>query len=143
MPRPARLRGVARPLPCIRSRPGPRIGPGRGHRATHGQTYTPWAGQTEEIRALRPPAREWFLEGYARLGPPGLDDGAAADFMVYDRDPATDLHVVDHPAHVVLGGRLVSPAQLILDGLTATPEWVICAQQNALKAQLSAVHTRR
>jgi imidazolonepropionase-like amidohydrolase len=128
-------------------------------------TYTPWAGQMQEIRELRPPAREWFLEGYARLGPltaaahaagvavlagtdfrphgtiaaevrhlaagglsaeaalgaacwtardflglPGLDDGAPADFVVYDRDPAADLHVLDYPVNVVLGGRLVSPA---------------------------------
>jgi imidazolonepropionase-like amidohydrolase len=128
-------------------------------------TYTPWAGQMEQIRALQPPAREWFLDGYARLGSltvaahaagvavlagtdfrphgrvaaevrhlaagglspeaalgaacwtareflglPGLGDGAPADFVVYDHDPVTDLHVLDHPVHVVLGGRLVSPA---------------------------------
>jgi imidazolonepropionase-like amidohydrolase len=128
-------------------------------------TYTPWAGQMQEIRALRPPARQWFLDGYARLGPltaaahaagvavlagtdfrphgtiaaevrhlaagglsaeaavgaacwtareflglPGLDDGAPADFVVYDRDPVADLHVLDHPVNVVLGGRLVGPA---------------------------------
>jgi imidazolonepropionase-like amidohydrolase len=126
-------------------------------------TYTPWAGQMKQIRALRPPARDWFLDGYARLGPltaaahaagvavlagtdfrphgtiaaevrhlaagglppetavgaacwtarevlglPGLDDGAPADFVVYGRDPVADLHVLDHPAHVVLDGRLVS-----------------------------------
>jgi imidazolonepropionase-like amidohydrolase len=124
-------------------------------------TYTPWAGQMTEILALRPPAREWFLDGYARLGPltvaaraagvavlagtdfrphgtiaaevrhlaagglppeaalgaacwtardflglPGLDGGAPADFVVYDRDPLADLHVLDHPGYVVLGGRL-------------------------------------
>ena len=124
-------------------------------------TYTPWAGQMDEIRALQPPAREWFLDGYARLGQltvaahaagvavlagtdfrphgtiaaevrhlvsgglspevavgaacwtareflglPGLDDGAPADFVVYDRDPVTDLDVLDRPAHVVLGGSL-------------------------------------
>jgi imidazolonepropionase-like amidohydrolase len=128
-------------------------------------TYTVWAGQMEEIRALQQPARRWVLDGYARLGPltlaahaagvavlagtdfrphgtiaaevrhlaagglppevalgaacwtarqflglPGLDDGAPADFVVYDRDPVADLRVLDHPAHVVLGGRLVSPA---------------------------------
>ena len=128
-------------------------------------TYTPWAGQMEEIRALRPPAREWFLDGYARLGPltvaahaagvpvlagtdfrphgtiaaevrylaagglppeaalgaacwtarafldlAGLEDGAPADFVVYDRDPLADLDELDRPAHVVLGGRLVSRA---------------------------------
>jgi imidazolonepropionase-like amidohydrolase len=124
-------------------------------------TYTPWAGQMDEIHALRQPAREWFLDGYARLGPltvaaraagvpvlagtdfrphgtiaaevrhmaagglppqvaiggacwtareflglPGLDDGAPADFVIYDRDPLTDLQVLDHPVHVVLRGRL-------------------------------------
>jgi imidazolonepropionase-like amidohydrolase len=127
-------------------------------------TYTPWAGQMDEIRALRPPARDWFLDGYTRLGPltvaaraagvavlagtdfrphgtiaaevrhlaagglppeaalgaacwtareflglPGLGDGAPADFVVYDRDPVADLRVLDHPSHVVLGGRLRSP----------------------------------
>jgi imidazolonepropionase-like amidohydrolase len=125
-------------------------------------TYTPWAGQMDEIRALRPPARDWFLDGYTRLGPltvaaqaagvavlagtdfrphgtiaaevrhlaagglppevalgaacwtareflglAGLGEGAPADFVVYDRDPLEDLQVLDHPAHVVLGGRLI------------------------------------
>jgi imidazolonepropionase-like amidohydrolase len=128
-------------------------------------TYTPWAGQMEQIRALRPPARQWFLDGYSRLGPltvaahaagvavlagtdfrphgtiaaevrhlaagglapeaalgaacwtarrflglAGLGDGAPADFVVYDRDPLADLHVLGHPARVVLGGRLVGAA---------------------------------
>jgi imidazolonepropionase-like amidohydrolase len=128
-------------------------------------TYTPWAGQMDEIRALQQPARQWFLDGYARLGPltvaaraagvavlagtdfrphgtiaaevrhlaagglppeaalgaacwtareflglPGLDHGAPADFVVFDGDPVADLHVLDHPAHVVLGGTLASPA---------------------------------
>ncbi|HLH58777.1 MAG TPA: amidohydrolase family protein [Streptosporangiaceae bacterium] len=128
-------------------------------------TYTPWAGQMAEIRALRSPAREWFLDGYGRLGPltvaaraagvpvlagtdfrphgtiaaevrhlaggglpagaaigaacwtareflglPGLDDGAPADFVIYGRDPAADLHVLDDPEHVVLGGRRVGGA---------------------------------
>jgi imidazolonepropionase-like amidohydrolase len=126
-------------------------------------THTPWLGQRPAIEEhLRPPARDWFLDGYARLGPltvaahaagvtvlagtdfrphgtigaevrhlaagglppdvalgaacwtartffglPGLDDGAPADFVVYDRDPLADLSVLDHPAHVVLGGRPV------------------------------------
>jgi imidazolonepropionase-like amidohydrolase len=128
-------------------------------------TYTPWAGQMEQIRALRPPACDWFNDGYARLGPltvaahaagvavlagtdfrphgsiagevrhlaagglppeaalgaacwtarrflglPGLEDGAPADFVVYERDPVADLNVLDHPAHVVLGGRLFGPS---------------------------------
>jgi hypothetical protein len=66
----------------------------------------------EEIRALRPPAWEWFLEGYARLGPPGPGDGAPADFLACDRDPVTGPHVPDHPAHAELGSRRASPAQL-------------------------------
>jgi len=128
-------------------------------------TYTPWAGQMAEIRALQPPARQWFLDGYARLGSltvaahaagvavlagtdfrphgrvadevrhlaagglppevalgaacwtareflglPGLDEGAPADFVVYDRDPLADLRALDHPAAVVLGGLPVTPA---------------------------------
>jgi imidazolonepropionase-like amidohydrolase len=128
-------------------------------------TYTPWAGQMPQILDLRQPAREWFVDGYARLGPltaaahaagvavlagtdfrphgtvaaevrylaaggmppevalgaacwtareflglPGLADGSPADFVIYDRDPAADLRVLDDPARVVLGGRLVSPA---------------------------------
>jgi imidazolonepropionase-like amidohydrolase len=32
-------------------------------------TFTPWAGQLGAMRELRPPARDWFLDGYARLGP--------------------------------------------------------------------------
>ena len=126
-------------------------------------TYTPWAGQLDQIRGLGSPAREWFLDGYARLGPltvaaydagvtvlagtdfrphgtvaaevrhlaagglppqaalgaacwtaraflglPGLTDGAPADFVVYERDPLTDLDVLDHPDHVVLNGTLHS-----------------------------------
>ena len=126
-------------------------------------TYTPWAGQMKEILGLASPAREWFLDGYARLGPltvaahaagvpvlagtdfrphgtiaaevrhlaagglpaeaalgaacwtareflglPGLGAGAAADFVIFDRDPAADLDVLDHAAQVVLRGRLVS-----------------------------------
>lgn len=122
-------------------------------------TYTPWAGQMDGIRELRSPAREWFLDGYARLGPltvaahaagvtvlagtdfrphgtiaaeirhlaagglppevavgaacwtaraffglSGLDDGAPADFVVYDSDPVVDLTVLDRPVHVVLNG---------------------------------------
>ena len=127
-------------------------------------TYTPWIAQMKDIVALRPPAREWFRDGYARLssltvaahaagvavlagtdsrphgtiaaevrhlaagglppmvavgaacwtarqflGLPGLEDGARADFVVYDRDPIADLRALDRPAHVVLGGRLFSP----------------------------------
>jgi imidazolonepropionase-like amidohydrolase len=131
-------------------------------------TYTPWAGQMDGIRELRSPAREWFLDGYARLGPltvaahaagvtvlagtdfrphgtiaaeirhlaagglppevavgaacwtaraffglSGLDDGAPADFVVYDSDPIVDLTVLDRPVHVVLNGVPAGRAGLI------------------------------
>ncbi len=38
----------------------------------------------------------------------GLDEGAPADFVVYDRDPLTDLSVLLAPARVVLRGVVVA-----------------------------------
>ncbi len=46
-------------------------------------------------------AREW-------LGHPGLEEGAPADFVVYDADPLADLSVLRRPARVVLRGRVVA-----------------------------------
>ena len=46
-------------------------------------------------------AREW-------LGFDGLVEGAGADFVVYDRDPAQDLTALWEPACVVLRGRVVA-----------------------------------
>jgi hypothetical protein len=140
LPRPARLRD--HPASAFYSEPsGPCIGPGRGHRATHGQTDTPWARQMEEIPALRPPAWEWFLGG---------TPGSAR------RDPATARPRTSWPATATR-----SPASTCLITL---PMWCSAvglpaprsssprphghagmaksAQQNAAKAQLSAVHTR-
>lgn len=126
-------------------------------------TYTVWAAQLDAMRGLESPAREWFLNGHARLGPltvaahragvtvlagtdsappgnlatevrhlaagglptdvalgaacwaaraflglPGLEEGAPADLVLYDRDPLADLTVLDHPAHVILRGNLVA-----------------------------------
>jgi len=45
-------------------------------------------------------AREW-------LGFAGLEEGASADFVVYDADPLVDLATVLRPAAVVLRGRKV------------------------------------
>lgn len=45
-------------------------------------------------------ARTW-------LGHPGLEEGAPADLVVYDRDPRTDLSVLDTPSRVVLRGVVV------------------------------------
>jgi len=47
-------------------------------------------------------ARTW-------LGRPNwLDEGAPADFVVYDADPLEDLSVLAHPARIVLRGRVIS-----------------------------------
>lgn len=45
-------------------------------------------------------ARDW-------LGHPGLEEGAPADFVVYDEDPLADLSVLRRPARIVLRGRVV------------------------------------
>jgi imidazolonepropionase-like amidohydrolase len=37
-----------------------------------------------------------------------LEDGAPADFVVYPRDPLTDLSVLQEPTCVVLRGRVVA-----------------------------------
>ena len=47
-------------------------------------------------------AREWL--GFDR----GLDEGAAADFVVYDADPLADLSVLHAPTRVVLRGAVVA-----------------------------------
>jgi imidazolonepropionase-like amidohydrolase len=46
-------------------------------------------------------AREWL--GWNA----GLDEGAPADFVVYPRDPVSDLSVLREPTAVVLRGRVV------------------------------------
>ncbi len=47
-------------------------------------------------------AREWL--GWNS----GLDEGAPADFVVYDRDPRADLTELRRPSRVVLRGRVVA-----------------------------------
>ncbi len=47
-------------------------------------------------------AREWL--GWN----PCLDEGAPADFLVFDRDPRTDLGVLRTPTSIVLRGRVVA-----------------------------------
>ncbi len=41
----------------------------------------------------------------AFLGLPGLEDGAPADFLVYDHDPLADLNVLDRPMRIVFNGE--------------------------------------
>ena len=46
-------------------------------------------------------AREW-------LGRDCLEEGASADFVVYPRDPLSDLGVLREPSRIVLRGRVVA-----------------------------------
>ena len=50
-------------------------------------------------------AASWRARAW--LGFAGLDEGAPADFVVYDADPVQDLSVLRRPAYVVLRGRRV------------------------------------
>ncbi|MDH6625345.1 imidazolonepropionase-like amidohydrolase [Streptomyces sp. LBL] len=55
----------------------------------------------EALSATTWGARAW-------LGRPGLEEGATADLVVYERDPRTDVRVLGAPSRVVLNGRVVS-----------------------------------
>ena len=50
-------------------------------------------------------AASWRARGW--LGFPGIEEGASADFCVYDADPLQDLRVLQRPAYVVLRGARV------------------------------------
>ncbi|MFI6036748.1 amidohydrolase family protein [Streptomyces sp. NPDC051315] len=50
-------------------------------------------------------ATTWSARAW--LGRPGLDEGAAADLVVYERDPRTDVRVLGAPSRVVVNGRVV------------------------------------
>jgi imidazolonepropionase-like amidohydrolase len=54
----------------------------------------------EALSATTWGAREW-------LGRPALEEGAAADLVVYERDPRTDVRVLGAPLRVVLNGLVV------------------------------------
>ncbi|WP_266379952.1 amidohydrolase family protein [Streptomyces canus] len=54
----------------------------------------------EALSATTWRARKW-------LGRPGLEEGAAADLVVYEQDPRTDVRVLANPLQVVLNGRVV------------------------------------
>ncbi|MBK3573702.1 amidohydrolase family protein [Streptomyces sp. MBT65] len=54
----------------------------------------------EALSATAWGARRW-------LGRPGLDEGAPADFVVYDSDPRADVRVLASPRRVVLNGLVV------------------------------------
>ncbi|WP_420312096.1 amidohydrolase family protein [Streptomyces sp. YS-B37] len=54
----------------------------------------------EALSATAWGAREW-------LGRPGLEEGAPADFVVYEADPRADVRVLAAPRRVVLNGLVV------------------------------------
>ncbi|WLW56039.1 amidohydrolase family protein [Streptomyces sp. YU58] len=54
----------------------------------------------EALSATTWNARTW-------LGRPGLDEGEAADLVVYETDPRADVRVLSAPRRVVLNGRVV------------------------------------
>jgi imidazolonepropionase-like amidohydrolase len=57
-------------------------------------------GVERAIGAASWQARQW-------LGWPGLVDGAAADFVVYERDPRSDVRALREPQRIVLRGRII------------------------------------
>jgi imidazolonepropionase-like amidohydrolase len=68
------------------------------------------AGEVRHLAAAGVPAAalgaaSWTARSF--LGCPGLEEGAAADLVAYDRDPRTDLGVLDIPARIILRGRVV------------------------------------
>jgi imidazolonepropionase-like amidohydrolase len=67
-------------------------------------TYTPWAGQMDQIRALRSPAREWFLDGYARLGPLTRAAHAAGVTVLAGTDFRPHGTVAAEVRHLAAGG---------------------------------------
>ena len=71
------------------------------------------AGEVRRARGVRHPGRRtpWAPPRGGResgwAGTPTLEEGAPADFVVYDADPRADLTVLARPARVVLRGRIV------------------------------------
>jgi imidazolonepropionase-like amidohydrolase len=85
-----------------------------GVRVLAGTDSLPHGRIVDEVRALaaagiRPhdalAAASWSAREY--LGLPGLEPGAPADAVVYERDPRTDLDQLAAPVAVILRGRRV------------------------------------
>jgi imidazolonepropionase-like amidohydrolase len=81
---------------------------------SYGTAVLPHGRVAGEVRHLAaagiPPdaaigAASWTARSF--LGLAGLEHGAPADLVAYDRDPRTDLTVLDAPARVILRGRVV------------------------------------
>jgi len=69
------------------------------------------AGEIRAMAAMGLPAEyalgaaSWLARDW--LGFPGVEEGASADFVVYEADPRADLGTLERPAAVVLRGRVV------------------------------------
>jgi imidazolonepropionase-like amidohydrolase len=69
------------------------------------------AGEVRHLAAVGVPpeaaigAACWTARSF--LGVPGLEQDAPADLVAYDRDPRTDLRILDSPARVILRGRVI------------------------------------
>jgi imidazolonepropionase-like amidohydrolase len=81
---------------------------------SYGTATLPHGKVAGEVRRLAaspmPPtaaigAASWTARSF--LGRPGLEHGAPADLVAYDRDPRRDLGVLDTPARVIHRGRIV------------------------------------
>ena len=64
-------------------------------------------GRARDAGGVRARGRVVAGQGVAGLER-GLDEGAPADFVVYDSDPRADLSVLRRPSRVVLRGRVVA-----------------------------------
>ncbi|MFL6051596.1 MAG: amidohydrolase family protein [Actinoallomurus sp.] len=81
---------------------------------SYGTAVLPHGKVAGEVRHLAaspiPPAAaigaaSWTARSF--LGHPGLEQGAPADLVAYDRDPRTDLGILDTPARVIHRGQVV------------------------------------
>jgi imidazolonepropionase-like amidohydrolase len=69
------------------------------------------AAEVRHLAAARIPAEaaigaaSWTARSF--LGFPCLDQDAPADLVAYDRDPRTDLNVLDAPARIIHRGRVI------------------------------------
>lgn len=81
---------------------------------SYGTVVLPHGGVAREVRYLAaaglPPqaavgSASWTARSF--LGLPGLQNGAPADLVAYDRDPRADLDVLNSPTRIILRGRVI------------------------------------
>jgi imidazolonepropionase-like amidohydrolase len=67
-------------------------------------TFSVWARQLDGIQELRSPAREWFLDGYARLGPLTAAAHAAGVTILAGTDSRPHGSIATEVSHLAAGG---------------------------------------